>query len=117
VAGPHDVAERDARIEFRGIVRHRFGHLHQRAVGVRNAHELRLAAVLFFTAEEIAVEALRLQAGTAEIARVVAPRKRRDHRVAFPNFANVAAEFFYDADEFVPGAPSSLGCRNTTIEP
>jgi hypothetical protein len=117
MTGSHNVAERYAYIELIGVVCDCFRHLHQRTIGIRNAHELCLPAISMFIPEEADVRAGRLQPLTAEFAGIVTPGKGCDHRLAGADVQDLRAYFFNDADELVAYLASQARFGDAPIKP
>src|SRR5271169_5608064 len=86
----HHVRESQQRRHERVVAVDRQGD--QRAVGLRNAHRLALAAVEIGAAPEATVETGGVQALTAEDAGAVGPRERGDDEMADLDSANIRTD-------------------------
>ena len=115
VAGSHHVGQREQRRHQRVVLADR--QHDERAVGLRDAHGLALAAVDVVGAVPAAVEARGVQSLAAEDAGAVGPEERRDDEVAGLDRADVGADGLDDADELVAHAAAGLARAPSVVRP
>ena len=115
VAGAEHVRQGEQRRQQRGVLAD--GQLDQRALRLRHAYGLALAAVHAVGRPQAAVPAGGLQALAAEVAGVVRPDERRDHDVAAPQPGHLGADVLDDAEELVADALALLGGRPGPVGP
>jgi hypothetical protein len=115
VAGAEHVRQGEQGRQQLGILTD--GQLDQRALGLRDAYGLALAAVHAVGPPQAAVPAGGLQALAAEVAGVVRPDERRQHDVPAPQPGHLPAEVLHDAEELVPDPLALLGGRPGLVRP
>ena len=111
----HHVGERQQRRHQRVVRADRQDD--ERAVRLRDAHRLALAAVELGPAPAAAVEARGVQPLPAEDAGAVGPGERRDDEVAGLDGADLGADVLDDADELVAHAAAGLARLHRLVGP
>ena len=109
MARAENVGQREQRRNQRRVLRD--GQLHQGAVGKRDPHGLRLAALIGDAVPEpgLLVGARSMQPLDAESAGVVGDRERRHHQVAPAQRRDVRTDVLDDTDELVPHPRRTMG--------
>ena len=115
VARAHHVGEGEQRRHQRVVLVDRKSD--ERAVGLRDAHGLALAAVDVVGAVPAAVEASGMEPFPAEDAGAVRVEERRHDEVAGLQGADVGADGIDDADELVAHPPTGLVVLHLVVRP
>jgi hypothetical protein len=93
------------------------GQLHQRALGLRDADGLALAAVDAVAGPQPAVPAGCLQPFPAEVTGPVGPDERREDQIAAGETLDLRADLLDDAQELVPDPLAGVAVRHRAVRP
>jgi hypothetical protein len=93
------------------------GQLHQRALGLRDADGLALAAVDAVAGPQPAVPAGCLQPFPAEVAGPVGPDERREDQIAAGETHDLRADLLDEAQELMPDPLAGVAVRHRAVRP